>query len=133
LSKPIKNGQWAIRVLCTLALLFVGFGHQPIALAVATDTPLEIASYALPDGSLPVLCVTASDDGQKSDGKHAHPQQGCDACRISASTLLPSPPDLLSERLYVAASTEMRPYRRAVHRRILSLATAPRAPPIILT
>ncbi len=117
-----------MRIVCALGLLLVGFGHQPIA--SAQDAPLDIAAYALPDGSLPILCVTVTDDTQKNDGKHTHAQQGCDACRISASVLLPSPPDTLGERLQGATATTMRPFREVVQRRIFSPSRAPRAPPL---
>lgn len=120
-----------VRILCALALLFVGFGHQPVAMA--ESNPFDIAAYALPDGTLPALCVSENDDGQKdSGGKHIH-AQGCEACRISASVLLPSPVDNLGERMRPAAIAPMRPFIRVAQRRILSPSTAPRAPPFYLS
>lgn len=119
-----------VRILCALALLFVGFGHQPAGMA--ENTPFNVAAYALPDGTLPVLCVSESDDSQKDSGKHIH-AQGCEACRISASVLLPSPVDNLGERMRPAAIAPMRPFIRVAQRRILSPSTAPRAPPFYLS
>ncbi len=127
LRKPIEKGQWILRIICALALLFVAFGHQPMALA--ENASPDITAYALPDGSLPILCVSESDSGQKDKTKHIHAQD-CDACRISASVLLPQPVDSLGERLQLASFAAMRSFTRIAQRRVFSPGTAPRAPPI---
>ncbi len=128
MKKPGEKGQWAVRILCALALLFVGFAHQPAAMA--ENTPFDITAYALPDGSLPVLCVSENDGSQKDKDKHLH-SQGCEACRIGASVLLPQPADALGKALQFSSAVAARPMVETAYRRIFSPATAPRAPPFI--
>lgn len=116
-------------MICALAILFVGFAHQPPT--IAEISPFDIASYALPDGSLPILCVTESDsDGsQKDKSKHSH-TQGCEACRIGASTLLPQPADDFGRKIALARLTTTRLFASIPQRRVLSPGAPPRAPPI---
>ncbi len=83
-----------VRMLCALALLAVGFAHRaPVATAsTPTDPTIAYAAYVLPDGTLASLCETS--DAKSAD--HKGPGQGnpgCEACRISASTVLPLPAD----------------------------------------
>lgn len=115
-----------MRMLCVLAMLFVGFAHQPAAMAV--DAPFDVSAYALPDGSLPILCV--SDNGSQNDkDKHLF-AQGCEACRISAAVLLPQPADDVGRILRHAGAAMPAPKVAEIPRRIFSPATAPRAPPL---
>jgi hypothetical protein len=116
-------------MLCALALLFVGFGHQPLALAAQTE---DFEAYRLPDGTLPSLCITVTDEDAKDTKNHhtAHAQK-CDACRIGASVLLPMPTDLVGAGIayrHVVAQPQ-RP--EAFHRHIYPPNTGPRAPPMI--
>ena len=78
-----------LRTLCALALMLVGFSHQVPAYARST-LPVDIASFALPDGSLPDLCLPGDDDAHK--GKAVF-DTGCEACRIASAILLPAPSD----------------------------------------
>lgn len=64
-------------VLLALALGFVGFGHRMIA-----PQALDLAAYAMPDGSLPDLCIEGSADQGKADTP-------CPACTIAAALHLP--------------------------------------------
>lgn len=113
-----------MRILCALALLFVGFAHQP--LAIAETVPLDLAAYALPDGTLPVFCLTDKDGGQTD--KHVHASD-CDACRISAATLLPQPADIAGRTIEFAAVASIRPVAEILPRRVFHPSAAPRAPP----
>lgn len=118
------GGRWAVRILCALALLFVGFAHQPV---VAYDTPaIDFAAYVLPDGTLPVFCVTDTDGMQKD--KHVH-AQGCDACRISASVLLPQPADSVGRPLEMAVDLSINAPVDIEPRRIFTHNASPRGPP----
>lgn len=78
---------FALRALCVLALLFVSFAHRVPAAAAASDG--FAAEYVLPDGSFAGLCL--SGDAHGPDGKVLF-KPGCEACRLSASLLLPPPP-----------------------------------------
>lgn len=80
------------RIVCALALLLLGFSHQPPAFANGLSL-VEAAHYVLPDGSLPDICDdsgTLSGDGHDHSPLHANAR--CEACLISASTLVPPPP-----------------------------------------
>ena len=118
--------QWAVRILCAIALVSVGFAHQ--VPAAAPSGPADYSAYALPDGSLPTLCVTVTDETGKSQHGADH-NHGCEACRISATAMLPSPADLSGAPLGYAVA-EAVPLRAAVfHRDPFPPNTGPRAPP----
>ncbi|ACE91303.1 hypothetical protein AMC83_CH02344 [Rhizobium phaseoli] len=74
-----------LRMFCALSLLLLGFAH-PAPQAVASDG-YEAAAYVLPDGSFASLCVTVRDTG----GKTVAFKPNCEACRLSASVILPTP------------------------------------------
>ena len=116
--------QWAVRILCAIALLFVGFAHQPATLA--RSAPVDLSAYALPDGTLPIFCLTDTDGSPKGGHPHAQP---CDACRIGASTLLPSPADTVGRPFETAAVVAGVPPAAIEPRRILSPNASPRGPP----
>lgn len=70
-----------VLALYALASLGMGLAHKPVQ---SSSTP-DLALYALPDGSLPVLCLTSDGEG----GGHAYSR--CQACLLtSAPGLLPS-------------------------------------------
>ena len=123
-----KSGQWAVRIICALALMFVSFGHQTPVLAGDGSSTAELAQYVLPDGSLPTLCVTVVDSSGKSHGKIAH-LHGCEACRISASVMLPAPADVTGARLAFAFASETPRRVETIYRQIYPPNTGPRAPP----
>lgn len=77
-----------VRILCALALLAVGFAHKPPVVQQTTFTAAELALYTLPDGTLPDLCLT---DKAGLGAQHGTLGSDCDACRISASIVLPCP------------------------------------------
>ena len=74
-----------LRMLCALSLLLLGFAHQaPQAVA---GEGYHAAAYMLPDGTFASLCVTIKDEGGKTVGF----KPNCEACRLSASVILPTP------------------------------------------
>jgi hypothetical protein len=120
--------QWALRILCAAALVFVGFAHQLPAAAAGEFDPAELGQYVLPDGSLPTLCVTTTDRSGQSQHDKAH-SHGCEACRISASILLPAPMDIAGAAIPFAATVELPIRTEAFHRQLFPPNTGPRAPP----
>ncbi|MBB4478209.1 hypothetical protein [Rhizobium etli] len=83
-----RNGLKAtlfLRMLCALSLLLLGFAHQ--APQAAASDGYDAADYMLPDGSFASLCVTVRDTG----GKTVAFKPNCEACRLSASVILPTP------------------------------------------
>lgn len=123
--------QCIVRTMCALALLFVGFAHKPPIVA-NSQTPLnEITQYTLPDGTLPVLCLPSEDGKAKHD--HSNMGSGCEACRLTASLLLPAPADELG--LPILHKTERStPIRtEAFYRQLFPPNASPRGPPSGLT
>ncbi|MBE1437567.1 hypothetical protein H4S14_001305 [Agrobacterium vitis] len=71
-----------IRAFCVMALLCLGFAHKTPQVYAAS---IEAATLQLPDGTYADLCVA------EKGIKHPVANPVCDACIISASTLLPTP------------------------------------------
>lgn len=110
----------ALRILCAASLLVFGFAHR----LSANETSAQQAVYALPDGSVPLNCL-ASD----VDRDHSNHGGKCEACRIAASILLPTPwdgPHPPPLREVAALRTTIAPPRI---QRLLQPYAAPRAPP----
>ncbi|MBX4976581.1 hypothetical protein HJB73_24595 [Rhizobium lentis] len=126
-GRAVHIEQWALRVLCAVALVFVGFAHQPAAAAADEFAPAGLVQYVLPDGTLPTLCVTAADTSGQNQHDQAH-SQGCEACRIGASIRLPAPTDIAGA-IFFAAAVELPIRAEAFHRRLFPPNTGPRAPP----
>ncbi len=72
----------ATRIACALALVFVALAHRP----AAGYMPADLSAYALPDGSVPSLCLP-SEEGNGGAAKDT----GCEYCRLAAATILPAP------------------------------------------
>ncbi|PWI50198.1 hypothetical protein B5K03_31785 [Rhizobium phaseoli] len=120
--------RWTVRILCALALVFVGFSHQFPAISDSKLVQAELAQYTLPDGTLPTLCVTVTDASGKTQGKLAH-LHGCEACRIGASVMLPAPADAIGGHVGFVVSAELPRRAEAFHRQLFPPNTGPRAPP----
>jgi hypothetical protein len=120
---------WLVRSLCAIALVFIGFAHQAPAVAFDPTDPAQFAQFVLPDGTLPTLCVTVTDADGKTNTDHKFHNQGCEACRIGASVLLPAPSDIAGFTVAFGLKNE-RP-RRVIefHRQLYPPNTGPRAPP----
>ncbi|MCL8384224.1 hypothetical protein [Xanthobacter aminoxidans] len=73
-----KGLRVAAAALFVLAQLTLGFAHQPVALP-SSEAPVDLAAYALPDGTLPDLCLNGADAGTVLK---AHP---CDACVLTSA------------------------------------------------
>ncbi len=131
----------ALRIICAAAILFIGFAHRPLALAQEPGPqrpgiPADYGDYALPDGSFASLCITATDDtgsdDNRSDHHHGLFDKGCEACRISASSLLPEPGGLPDPLFRSHASTTQPMPEQIDYRRPFSPNTGPRPPPSLL-
>lgn len=116
-----------VRIICAIALLLVGFAHQPPAIAMAGTQPLALAAYALPDGTIPDICF--SEDGSHGD-RHGPELSVCDACIIASSILLPSPADVAGRRLALTLAVIEPQQAETVRRRLFPPNAAPRAPPL---
>lgn len=114
----------ALRIFCAMALFLLGFAHLGPVLA-APPPPADLALYALPDGSLPDICRTATgeDDTEKPLQKHV-----CSACRFFWALLTP-PADTVGEILQGSLSSPVTVAVVHAAPPILSLNTRPRGPP----
>lgn len=75
------------RLLCVIALLLAGFTHRIPAPSPQPD--VDLSAYAMPDGTLPVICYTPSDTGD--GGGTAVFFSDCESCRLAAVAILPTP------------------------------------------
>lgn len=115
-----------VRILCALALLAVGFAHKPPVIQQTTFTSAELALYTLPDGTLPDLCLTDKDGGGTHHGVAG---TGCEACRITASIVLPCPSDTAGEVTRREFARLLPPVEAPPTRQVLAPNAKPRAPP----
>ena len=76
-------------VLLALALAMVGYGHR-MALPAAPD----LSAYAMPDGTLPVLCLVDGQDAQKHMADAPCPAcvSACVAARSIPASASPTTP-----------------------------------------
>ncbi|OWV97601.1 hypothetical protein ATY81_08355 [Rhizobium sp. R72] len=120
---------WFVRVTCAIALLFVGLTHQVPGIASGAFASSALADQVLPDGTLPVICTDGSKRIVDHHGKmHGH---GCEACRIAASTLLPSPDLTDVVRLRIDTEVTQPSMREASNEEPFAPNRGPRAPPPI--
>jgi hypothetical protein len=116
-----------VRILCALALILVGFAHKTPVLDGASIRSAELSQYVFPDGTPHVLCLP----GEAGDAEHDHPDFGssCEACRLSASVLLPTPENTTGWLIRLPAD-RLVPIRVETFSRLLLLPNAgPRGPP----
>ncbi|MFY7776993.1 MAG: hypothetical protein ACOVQ8_01835 [Elstera sp.] len=77
-----------MRLLCAVAVLWGGFAKSLPAVQ-SQNSAADLILYALPDGSLPPLCLPGTtDDGQTGKKMAAHL---CDLCLLGASAFLSGP------------------------------------------
>jgi hypothetical protein len=82
----------AVRLVTAFALVLLSFAHKP-ALAKGLS-PAVAAEYLLPDGTFADICFgTEGVDHDARDGKAPSIAPICEACRLAASILLPTPTD----------------------------------------
>lgn len=129
----LMTWRMAVHALCMLALFAVGFAHKVPEASASPLTPSEIAAYTLPDGTLPVLCISdqaVSDHDHDQDHKHK-PDSGCEACRISASVMLPLPADTVGLVAKLDRTLTFPRLQQPLLARLFPPNTAPRAPPSV--
>lgn len=119
--------RWAacLRILCAVALLFVGFAHQPAS--ATAPTALELTQYVLPDGTLPDICLNDMVGGK---AKHVGPVK-CEACRIAGAMLMPEPADLDGAVLAFRRLVALPLVEEALRPRRERPGAPPRAPPVL--
>ncbi|MCJ7995302.1 hypothetical protein J5N58_14040 [Rhizobium cremeum] len=114
-----------LRILCAIALFSVGFAHR---VPDVQATEIVAAAIALPDGTVPDLCLAGSRGGIGKDGYSLN--RSCEACLISAAMVLPLPAEEAGDRP-MPHETVLRPDRaRFDAPPVLISKAAPRAPPV---
>lgn len=127
----LMTWKMAVHALCMLALFAVGFAHKVPTASASPLSASEIAAYTLPDGTFPVLCIS---DQAVLDHGHDHKHKadnGCEACRISASILLPLPADTAGLLAKLDRKLTFPRLQEPVVARLFPPNTAPRAPPSV--
>lgn len=84
-AKATRTAIW-LRIFCAALLLFIGFAHKPVYASRSADPASTY--YLLPDGTFASLCIGNADHGKPAKSWLGG---GCDACRLAASVLLPTP------------------------------------------
>ncbi|MEQ9345518.1 MAG: hypothetical protein RIG26_03650 [Thalassospira sp.] len=119
--------QITVRILCVIALMLVGVSHKLASFGPIPDS--DLASFALPDGTLPVLCLS----GQISDpDNNAGLLDSCEFCRIASAVILPDNPSI-PERIEFTTRVFAHLPKRLEHRlNTRDTPNIPRAPPFIV-
>ena len=86
-SRTGKTLDTITRMLCVFALLFVGFAHSLPAPSPQPD--VDLSAYALPDGTLPVICHSPA--GTEDGSGNAIFFGDCEFCRLTSAAILPPP------------------------------------------
>lgn len=118
-SKSLKAV--SLRMIIALALVLVGFAHRPMAQAA------DLSAYTLPDGTVPILCLTVDEDGK---ARPMADRSDCEACRLVHAVTLPEPAATLGERMKLALETLAIERPEAFVKTIRPPSAAPRAPPV---
>jgi hypothetical protein len=118
-----------VHLVCAIALMLVGFAHQPPVINTSSGT-IDVSQYVLPDGSLPIFCITDNGGDEQSRGK-MHMVHGCDACQITASILLPMPADEAGHAMQFAAAIPVVMTMDVFGRPLYPPNTGPTGPPAI--
>jgi hypothetical protein len=123
MMRKAKTWHFWLRMMCVALLLSLGFSHAPYASAVE---PTDVAAYTLPDGTVPVICYGADEDGT---GKKMV-DHGCEACRLSSSIAMPLPSESTGEIVRIELGRLAIVAPEQFHRLIFPPSAAPRAPPV---
>ncbi|MBX2833296.1 MAG: hypothetical protein KTR23_19385 [Rhodospirillales bacterium] len=119
--------QVTVRILCVIALVLVGFSHKLIA--SSPNASVDITAYALPDGTLPFLCI----GGQSSDSDaNAALFASCEFCRISTAVVLPDNIAVPERVSFVTTIPPATPARVESRKPAPATPATPRAPPFVV-
>lgn len=120
-------GRFMVRIICALALVLIGFAHKAPSAEHHSIPASEVAHYALPDGTVPELCLSSGNGKTEQDGHDFGP--GCEACRLTAAVILPSPSGMAGKPVF-REIPDILPFRAEAHyRQIFCPNAPPRGPP----
>ena len=115
-----------MRIACALSLVLLSFSHSPMISKSNPSTHVDMSAYILPDGSLPVLCLTGGSE------EKTHTIAPCEFCRISHALILPEPSGLIEARCVVQSGQVIAGIDMGVMVAVLLPAAPTRGPPIFL-
>ncbi len=134
MQRPSNTNRKALgtitRMLCVFALLFVSFAHRVPAAspqAASLQTDVDLSAYALPDGTLPVICHSPS---QSDDGGDIIFFSDCEFCRLAGAATLPTS-DHVWSRPCVSAGFPAPALHDAALLPVHDAGTPTRGPPLI--
>ena len=107
-----------------LAMALLPFAHQPAISGTNSPGAAELAAYALPDGTLPLLCKT---DGTGPDSSVA--RAGCPACTLLSSPGLLPPDQVLAPASLPHATLAVPCTPERMVASSFNISARPRAPP----
>jgi hypothetical protein len=113
-----------VRLISALALVLVAFAHRPLDLG--GNVP-DASAYAFPDGTVPVICVTAPAEKGDPHATHALP---CDACLIAGAIAVPTPIETGAAALRPAENVAFAVAEPVFVRPAFPPAAPPQAPPL---
>jgi len=128
MTRGSKTRQFGLRIFCVMLLVFSGLGHRPMAAMAAPSLDPAVTAYVLPDGSVSTLCATDTDDSKPVK----HVDRGCEACRISSSTILPRPQFEAGAIVRTLSAEPFVAKHEQFHRLIFPDNAPPRGPPLVL-
>lgn len=116
----------AISIISIFAMIWIGLAHRPV-ITSSTAADVDLTAYALPDGSIPIICFGGEGDDKNST------LIGCPDCTIASTVIVPE-----RSQFFVAAIGEIEfiitPRRKFALAKTLKLAGAPpTGPPGLLT
>lgn len=120
-----KMATW-VRIVCAVALLCLGFAHKAPAVAGSPIPVAGFSQYVLPDGTMPVLCLS---DGHAGHDDHQDLGKACEACRLGSLVLLPAPADTVGVPILPPPDPLALAGTGTFHRPILPSNASPRGPP----
>ena len=118
-----RNWKLLVAALYAVAMLSVAFAHK-VERRAANDT-IDLAAYALPDGTLPIICGD-------QNGPPIHGESGntfCDACRLCSAPGLDVPVAITFAPALGFIDSYFRPASNRSRRVITIDAPQPRGPP----
>lgn len=116
-----KRLRLATAIAFFLASVVNAFGHS---LPVRAAVPVDYSAYALPDGTVPVICSVGGEDDSATPST-----KGCEACRLTVAPGLDNPPcgTLGTPVHYVSVTYQAR--ETSFRTQALTTSSRQRAPP----
>ncbi len=116
---------WGRRIIAlyALAMFTAGFAHHTVTLAKPN---IDLSAYALPDGTIPVLCETGGENG----GSGHDAQQSCPACILRSAPGLVEPEVCIDAPATIVIAVAQFQTALAVRTPAIPREVQPRGPPL---